>query len=127
MVFSESAAMKHFGSVNVVGEFFEMEGSKYQVTGVMKDAPNNSRLQFDFVAPLSDLGWAREEKWSNRSYYTYILLAEGVEEESFFQKVEATVAEAYGTRPAARMVYTSTFSDWMRFTCRKSGSWIMSR
>lgn len=100
MIFSRKAALKHFGSVNIMGEFFEMEGSKYQVTGVMDDLPNNSRLQFDFVAPLKDLSWTHEEKWSNRSYYTYLLLAEGVDQEAFFEKAEAAIAEVYGT-PAA--------------------------
>jgi len=97
MVFSQSAALKHFGTVNILGELFEMEGRKYQVTGVMKDLPNNSRLQFEFVAGLKDLTWTHEETWSNRSYYTYLLLADGVNQADFFEKAEGTIAEAYGT------------------------------
>ena len=97
LVITQKVAMQHFGKLDVVGNTLEMEGDQYQITGVMKDLPANSRLQFDFLVPLQDLAMAREEKWNNWSYYTYVLVGDQVDMALLQEKTTEAVAEVAGT------------------------------
>jgi ABC-type antimicrobial peptide transport system permease subunit len=50
VVLSEEAAQKLFGAENPVGKSLVGEGMPFTVTGIFESLPNNSTLQFDFVA-----------------------------------------------------------------------------
>lgn len=54
VVLTESAAEKYFGKNDPVGKTFRFNRSiDLTVTGLMKDIPGNSHLQFDMVIPMS--------------------------------------------------------------------------
>lgn len=67
-VISESLARKHFGDQNPVGQIITIESQdhngEYQVTGVMKDVPEQSTLQMDFVTATVRPG-AVERVWNS--------------------------------------------------------------
>jgi putative ABC transport system permease protein len=48
-VITETLAMKLFGKVDVIGEFFEVDEDKWRINGVIADIPENSHLQFDLA------------------------------------------------------------------------------
>lgn len=81
VVLTESTAKKYFGSVdNAMGKVLEMN-KRYQlkVTGIAKDIPSNSHLNFDMVVPLSNFynqPWFNV--WVNNNNFTYVLLDKGV-------------------------------------------------
>jgi len=80
MVLTESSARKYFGAENPVGQTLRLNNdSDYEITGVMRDVPRRSHLQFDFLASYTGLtrDWAKEEMWYSANLYTYILLREG--------------------------------------------------
>lgn len=84
IVLTEATAKKYFGSVeNAMGKVVEMD-KQYQlkVTGVAKDIPSNSHLNFDIVVPLSNFYkelWFNV--WVNNNNFTYVLLNDGVNKE----------------------------------------------
>ena len=45
------------------------------MTGIAKETPGNSQIQFDFVASFTSLNAAKEEKWWEANYLTYVLLS----------------------------------------------------
>src|SRR5690606_37084799 len=50
VLLTESTARKYFGDANPVGQTLQINNERdYVVTGVLKDVPGNSFLQFDFV------------------------------------------------------------------------------
>jgi putative ABC transport system permease protein len=75
MVMTESAARKYFGKEDPVGKTVTVGGTKeFLITGIAADAPENSQIQFDFVGSFTSLNAAREEKWSEANYLTYLML-----------------------------------------------------
>jgi len=74
---TESTAHKYFGSEDPVGKVLSFGGRyDFQVTGVLKDLPSNSHLQFTILMPvnfLKDLGWELDD-WGHFFIHTYIQL-----------------------------------------------------
>jgi putative ABC transport system permease protein len=97
IVLSERMAKKYFRNEDPLGKtiaFFN--GVDMVVSGVMKDIPRNSHLQFDFLGHFDfiqkNFGWGRG--WHNNNYYTYVLLQKnsdverlGAEVFEYFQKI----------------------------------------
>jgi len=78
IVLTESTAKKFFGAdKTVVGKTVRMDNNQdYVVSGVIKDLPHNSSLQFEWVAPF-DIFFRQNDyirKWSWNSLTTYVLL-----------------------------------------------------
>lgn len=77
IVLTESTAKKYFGSVdNAMGKVVEMDKHwQLKVTGIAKNVPSNSQLDFDVVVPLSN--WYNEpwfKVWINNNNFVYVLL-----------------------------------------------------
>ena len=88
IVLSEQTAMRFFGTTQgVVGKTVRMNNAKdYLVTGVMKDMPGNSSLQFDWLAPYQVQMQEQLEKtgqmdlgWNSYGPFTYVQLAPGAD------------------------------------------------
>ena len=83
IVITEKTATKFFGNEkNVMGKTVRMDNKQdYVVTGVLKDLPENSSIQFEWLAPftvwLTDNPWA--EKWDNFGITTYVELQPGID------------------------------------------------
>ena len=83
MVITQKTAKKFFGDQkNVVGKTVRVSNKQdYVITGVIKDIPENSSLQFEWVSPfqlwydVSD--WAHH--WGNNCLSTYVELRPGVQ------------------------------------------------
>lgn len=78
IILSETAAQRYFGNKNPLGKTLRINGKEpAQVTGVMKDMPQNSHFRVDMLVSMSTLG----EEWMHNSkrffFYTYLLLPEG--------------------------------------------------
>lgn len=77
VVLTETTAKKYFGGVdNAFGKVIELNKHLLlKVTGIAKDVPSNSHLDFDLVVPFSNYeNQAGMKEWINNSMYTYILL-----------------------------------------------------
>lgn len=74
IVITESAAKRYFGDENPIGKII-LRGSDKQateVTGVAKDCPSNSHIQFDMI--LSGESWEymrTNTQWTSNNLYTY--------------------------------------------------------
>jgi predicted permease len=81
LVLTETAARKFFGETkNVVGKTVRVDNKQdYVVSGVVKDMPANSSMQFEWVAPFKIFydknPWL--ESWGNQSVTTFVELAPG--------------------------------------------------
>ena len=101
IVLTESMAAKYFGTREPIGAQMKFWGNDLTVTGVMRDVPANSHLQFDFLVSFSSLydvmGKDLDNNWGMPTFYTYILSAEGV--------------SAADLQVATQQIFKENFSD----------------
>ncbi|HEY1869446.1 MAG TPA: ABC transporter permease [Chitinophagaceae bacterium] len=83
MVVTQSTAKKFFGDEkNVIGKTVRVDNKQdYVITGVIKDIPKNSTVQFEWVAPFQiwwneNKSWA--QSWGNNDLDTYVELKPNV-------------------------------------------------
>lgn len=87
IVITETTAKKYFGKDDPVGKILQFNKDRQlKVTGVCKDVPVNSHLQFDMVIPLELLrpmqpGWFTQ--WPDNALFTYIQLNPNVDPKQF--------------------------------------------
>lgn len=82
VIISESTAKRIFGDKNPVGELLltQSEESQFRITGVFKDVPDHSHMQFE--ALISIKLWdveRRRTQWGSNYLNTYLQLADGVD------------------------------------------------
>jgi putative ABC transport system permease protein len=99
VVMTESTAIKYFGSIDsAMGKIIMLnKETPLKVTGVAKNAPFDSHLDFDIVMPLErhkDAGWMTT--WINNGAYTYIQLAPHVSQAQIEKQLPAFVEKYLG-------------------------------
>jgi ABC-type antimicrobial peptide transport system permease subunit len=77
VVLTERTAKSLFGSEDPMGKIIKIENKdNFTVTGVLKDLPENTRFQFEYLVPWSYLKYREgtDLGWNDNSTPTYIML-----------------------------------------------------
>lgn len=83
VVITEKTALRFFNSIDVLGKLLELDadpsaqtlGKPLVVTGVVKDPPENSSLQFEMLLPFSFMQLAfNDDAWLNGYLGTFMVL-----------------------------------------------------
>lgn len=97
IVLTEGMAKKYFGDLNPMGKILSFGDDRtkdYTVTGILKDIPKSSQLQFDclisFENQRGNIGWGQ---WN---YTTYILLPPGYSSLDLEKKFSRLVGKHMG-------------------------------
>jgi putative ABC transport system permease protein len=100
LVITEEMAEKYFADEDPLGKVLRLGGSdNYTVTGVIRNVPHNSHVTFNMLRSMETLtvrNRADMEHWFNIQYYTYLLLAEGVNFKDFEAKLSEFVDRHMG-------------------------------
>ncbi|MCW3117858.1 MAG: transporter permease, partial [Chitinophagaceae bacterium] len=87
VVLTETTAKKYFGKEDPMGKVIELDKHlQLKVTGIAKDVPSNSHLEFDIVHPLAiyyNEKWF--QRWINNNNFTYVLLDEHTSREQLLK------------------------------------------
>ncbi len=106
VVLTESIARKFFGDQLALGKTIQTTNRVYEVTGVIKDLPQNTHFLFDALITPSSIAIPTEDQlirslW-NVGYYTYIKLKDGSTTEpimanfdEFYQKYMAEMGKRF--------------------------------
>ncbi len=91
IVLSETTALKFFGTTDIVGKTLKIEEGRgienLMITGVAKNAPGNSSIQFDVLVPFKYLRLMfTDENWLNQYLTTFVLLRPGSDPKTVQQK-----------------------------------------
>jgi putative ABC transport system permease protein len=85
IVLTEKTANRLFGKADVINQVIHLDSADYRVTGVMRNIPFFSHLQFEALASFSSLQQERQNdpeflSWQDVSdNYTYLLLSENAD------------------------------------------------
>ncbi len=106
IVLTEVMAAKYFGDEDPIGKTIKADNKwDFQVTGVMKNVPRNSHLQFDFLIPFifgRELNYTVDH-WGNSSFRTYVQLPKGVPAQDVIQKISGYLFEKPTIEKDARL------------------------
>jgi len=95
VVLTESLAAKYFGGTDPIGKVLRLDSaSDFEVTGVIKDVPRNSHIDFDmlvsFESLLADQPYARDD-WISAHNFTYLRLRDNAEPRELEAKFPAMI------------------------------------
>ncbi|MDP4262376.1 MAG: ABC transporter permease [Bacteroidota bacterium] len=85
VVITRSAAIKYFGSTDVLNKTIETDDNNktvYKITAVIKDIPENSHFHFDFLFSMKNVNYQWGQLTSH-NFYTYLLLKKGTDYKAF--------------------------------------------
>lgn len=92
IVISKKMAEKYFGNEDPIGKLLTMNmQDPFTVTGVLKDIPKNSSLQFQYLIPFQyfwDENKSWLDDWGNNNIRTFIMLKEKTDAAAFQKKFE---------------------------------------
>ncbi|NOT73899.1 MAG: FtsX-like permease family protein [Cyclobacteriaceae bacterium] len=90
VVLTEASAIKYFGTLDVIGKDLKIDRdtSMFEVTGVIKNHPGNSRFQYPVIASMAGHWGNTNESWGNASFETYVLLHENADPSALDKKIE---------------------------------------
>ena len=109
IVVTEDFGRKYFGNVPLTGKTIEVgtPGTSYTITGILKDIPKNSHLQFEALASYNSLPVFKRTgalDWGNfRDLYTYILLKKNTDFKTFEAKFDELPVRYYATMMKTNM------------------------
>lgn len=98
VILTESTAKKYFED-NALGKTIKTSFGEVKVTGVIKDIPDNSHLQFDllFSTIRSGADWQTYlNNWQRMGAYTYIVLDKGKTIQDIEAKVPGLMENVWG-------------------------------
>jgi len=91
IVITEKAARKFFGKEkNILGKTVRIDNKQdYIISGVLKDIPESSSLQFEFIAPFKIVFDQAPylHRWGNQALSTYVELKPGVDANSINKRL----------------------------------------
>ena len=98
VVITESAAKRYFGAENPLGKIILRGEGKYanEITGIAKDPPTNSHLQFDMVFSGETWDYMLNDHWSNTGLYTYVKTRSAADAPSVKNKLDALTEKNMG-------------------------------
>lgn len=88
VIITEELAQKYFGTIESIGKTLEMNQIQYEVTGILRNTPQNTHLPYDMFASISTYeGRNFLNAWLYHSFYTYIKIKPNVNITDFQNKL----------------------------------------
>ena len=114
VVISASAANKYFGTTDAVGKTIETNDNGktiYKVNAVIKDMPENSHFNFDFLFSMKNVNYPWGTYLSN-NFYTYLLLQDGTDFKAFEKKNFPEYLKRYVFPEAQQMMQIKNMEEF---------------
>ncbi len=128
IVLTRSTAKALFGDADPINRVLRFNSNEVKVTGVIKDIPRNSTIQFDYITPFSAFatgGWvkAATTNWNHTFFILYASLKPNVTYAQMEPKarmlVQKYAPETYKT--FQQQVIMQPLKDWHLFTDYRNG------
>ncbi len=130
IVLNETTAKALFGNEDPVNKIVRIDNSHdLKVTGVLRDVPSNSTLQFNYIVPFSyyfqNYDWVKNDvaNWNDNSFQTFVALQPNVSYAQIEPKLK-TIAKKYGGdfyKTVNAELFMQPLKDWHLYTDFKNG------
>jgi putative ABC transport system permease protein len=123
LVITEKTAIKFFGNdKNIIGKSIRIDNKQdYVVSGVLKDLPANSSLQFEWLMPyqiyFDKSPWLKS--WGNQATSTYVELKPGVDPETVNKQLYGYIQKREPTALGHSFLFA--MNDWHLYDDFKDG------
>ena len=123
LVITEKTAKKFFGDdKNIIGKIIRVDNKQdYVVTGVVKDLPANSSLQFEWLMPFKiffdQSPWLKS--WGNNSLSTYVELKAGANADIVNKQLKFYIKKH--EPKAISQLFLFSMNDWHLYDQFKGG------
>jgi putative ABC transport system permease protein len=132
IVLTQKMAKKLFGNEDAMGKVVRVDSTdNFIVSGVLKDLPNNTRFDFQYILPwqyLTKIG-GDDKDWGNNSVKTFILLKAGVPQNTFDAKIkDISIRHSNKTdEKFTTTVFTQLLSDAWLYSKAENGVYVSGR
>ena len=127
IVITEDMASKYFGSDDPIGKTLRLEDKiDLKVTGLLKNIPHNSDINFDMIAPMEvmkELYDVPLDNWGNNMLNTYLVMNNSADAKELSKKINGRLAEAVDS-PTAGKLFLYPFKDMHLYSYRGEGGRI---
>lgn len=131
IVITQKLAKKLFENEDAMGKTIRLDSNaNFVVSGVLKDLPNNTAFDFEYLLPWSymkTIGYD-DSYWGNNSVYTYVLLKPGVSEAAFDAKIkDITINHTKDGDKSTTQVFTQPLKDAWLYSNSENGKYVGGR
>ena len=145
IVVTEEVATRYFGTENPIGKSIQLKMGEdfveYQVTGVLKNLPENNSIPFEILMPIENMDFFSDKEslasWYNVWGFNLVKLHSPEQVESIHQSMEAFMKKSLGENyeeggiyfrltPVADMHFSEGAGNGGIETTKKSLLWILS-
>lgn len=112
IVITSETAEKYFPDQNPLDERVILsDGMEFLVKGIAEPLPNNSHLEFDFVASFNSLPESGETNWFGEFAHTYVLTQSGVTEKVLNKKIFGVAEKHIG--PIIKAAFGLSYQEFL--------------
>ena len=131
IVLTEKLAKKLFGNEDAMGKTILIDSNaNFTVSGVLKDLPNNTAFNFEYLLPWSYMKTIGQDDawWGNNSIKNFVLLKPGVSQAAFDAKVkDVTINHTKDGDKSTTQVFTQPFEDMWLYSKSDNGQYVGGR
>ncbi len=129
VVIDEKLAIRCFGNNNPIGEIINIRNHNYTVSAVVKNVPENSHLQFQYLIPTLNLSesWINN-KWGSDNCTQYLVLNNEINKTEFENELTQILYnnndtwKGYGVKMGIQPLSDIYFSKGFKFEIAKKGN-----
>ena len=128
MVVTQSMAKKLFGDKDPMNKSVLIEHYRYTITGVLKDLPANSTLNFEFLLPWSyeERVYGVDDNWSANSVNTYVQLQPKATETAMDQQIKK-ITIRHSKHAEGTEVFLHPMAKWHLYSDFENGEPVGGR
>lgn len=110
VVITEATSKKYFGDDNAINKVLKVNDTDYTVTGVIKNVPDNSSIQFDMMGSFRSHPYGRNKpEWFPANFFTAIKVRDNASVANIAEKINATAMKELASE------FTGV-NDYIRFS-----------
>ncbi|HVW96036.1 MAG TPA: ABC transporter permease [Mucilaginibacter sp.] len=122
IVLTRHLAVKLFGDTDPVGQLLKLDNKQtYKVTGVLRDLPDNTQFDFEYLVPMPADGAFHDNAWNSNSYYSYVQLRKGTDVNRLNAKLRLIVQQHAGDKNNNTEVFLYPFSKMHLYSRFENG------